>query len=165
MNPKSPALSPSLAELLKELTKQEKGEVTEEKSPGPPHPATVFDGKKRKILAVDDVQEVLNTILAILGDTYDVRVTKTADSAISLASINDFDLFLLDYGMPDMTGAELLSIFRSMPLHKHTPAIFLTANARQEVVQKVASLGVRYYIVKPVKPDYLLARINDVFTS
>jgi len=75
-----------------------------------------------------------------------------------------FDLVLLDLGLPDGDGAEILRRIRRAPEgrfpHPATPVLIMTA--RDEVASRIASLdmGADDYVVKPFDPDELAARMR-----
>ena len=119
-------------------------------------------GDQKRILAVDDIQEVLNNIASILGSTYDVRITKSVDTAFLLMKKVKFDLFLLDYGMPELSGIDFLKKVREDPEYKTTPVIFITANIDPDIIKRAAAFNIKGYIAKPFKPETLLNKIAEV---
>jgi DNA-binding response OmpR family regulator len=77
----------------------------------------------------------------------------------SLAS-ESFDLFLLDWELPDTRGVEVMKELRSRA--PRAPVIFTTARQRDEDVVRVLQAGADDYIPKPVRRGELLARIDAV---
>ncbi|GMO40418.1 MAG: hypothetical protein Ta2B_20270 [Termitinemataceae bacterium] len=150
-------LGPSLNTLLDELTKHE--------NPRNNSGGEVISCAKKKILAVDDIQEVLNSLSRILGTDYDIRVARKVDSAILLMQNYHFDLFILDYGMPEISGIEFLSLIRNFPEYQKTPVMFLSANTEERIVKRAVALGVKDYITKPINPEFLKIRIKDILTQ
>jgi putative two-component system response regulator len=123
---------------------------------------------KKIILAVDDMPENLTTIRTILQDKYEVRLAKTPSMGMSLLDTVPVDLILLDIEMPHMTGLQFLQQLRinqqiSNPDHKPVPVIFVTAHASADIITKAISLGGKDYIVKPIKPEVLLKKVEAVF--
>jgi putative two-component system response regulator len=123
---------------------------------------------KKIILAVDDMPENLTNIRSILQDKYDVRLAKTPSMGLSLLNIVPVDLILLDIEMPHMTGLQFLQQLRinqqvSHPDRKPIPVIFVTAHASTDIITRAVTLGGKDYIVKPVKPEVLLKKIEAVF--
>jgi len=69
-----------------------------------------------------------------------------------------FDVLVLDWRMPDMTGLEVLDWLRQ--LENHTPVLFVTSrDAEQDIVQALAH-GADDYLVKPPRAGELLARLQ-----
>lgn len=70
-----------------------------------------------------------------------------------------FDLFLLDWELPDMTGIELLVWIRQHIHHKAT-VVFLTNKGEDEELLEAFKLGADDYLTKPFNPAILLARVK-----
>ena len=91
-----------------------------------------------KVLLVDDDEFYLRTLVKVLGrDTrfsYDATLTTCGEDALDSASKGRFDLVLIDYNLPDMTGTECLSSMRShQPASvEHPPAIICTAAGSED---------------------------------
>ncbi|MCL2197604.1 MAG: response regulator [Defluviitaleaceae bacterium] len=121
--------------------------------------------EKPIILAVDDNPGTLRAINYLLNDKYTIRTLTRPEKAISLLSVIQPDLFLLDYNMPEVTGFDLLPQIRSHPDHAHTPIIFLTAEGTVDNLSVAIHLGARDFIVKPIIEDVLRQKITDVLQS
>lgn len=72
-----------------------------------------------------------------------------------------FDIFLLDWELPDITGADVLQWIRQN-VRDATPVIFTTARDREEDIAAMLKAGADDYIVKPLRKMELLARIHAV---
>src|SRR4051812_21335911 len=114
--------------------------------------------KVPKILIVDDephIRALLRTTLARAG----YRVVEAADARAALAAraIDRPDLVLLDLGLPDRDGLELIEALRG----DGGPTLVIVS-AREESEQKVAALdlGADDYVTKPFDSEELLARIR-----
>ena len=124
--------------------------------------ATTADAGKaanKKILAVDDVPDVLNTIKSVLKSDYAVYGVTNHMSALKFLTSNSADLILLDIEMPDMNGFALLGIIRKIKVYETTPVIFLTGNVSVENIRKAHSAGANDFIKKPVESKVLLEKI------
>lgn len=114
--------------------------------------------KAQKILIVDDdlhIRVLLRTTLARAG--YAVVEADSGRAALSAGTIDRPDLVLLDLGLADRDGLELIG-----PLRALGPCPILVVSAREDVEQKVAALdlGAADYVTKPFDTDELLARIR-----
>ena len=79
------------------------------------------------ILVVDDEALACRTITYALKKAQLQSISvEDPNAAFKLLSEKQFDLVLLDVDMPDMTGYELCTKLRSMPMHKKTPVVFVT---------------------------------------
>jgi two-component system KDP operon response regulator KdpE len=112
-----------------------------------------------RILAVDDEPAILRLLGAILARGGHETVT-APDGAAALAALErgNLDAVILDLGLPDRDGMELVSAIRA---RWAVPIIVVTA--RSEVSEKIAALdlGADDYVTKPFDGDELLARLRS----
>ncbi|MDR0382709.1 MAG: response regulator [Spirochaetaceae bacterium] len=120
--------------------------------------------RKKIIMAVDDMPEVLRSINAILKDKYDVRLSTDAASAQAALKNIKVDLILLDFEMPGISGMTFLENLQKNPDCKDIPVVFITANHDTELVKKAIKKGAKGYIAKPFPPESLLESV-DFFCS
>jgi len=109
------------------------------------------------ILIVDDDAAIRRLVRGALERAgYGVAEAATASSALTEARHERCELVLLDLGLPDRDGLELVPLLRAM----HRSVIVLTA--RDMTVEKVAALdlGADDYVVKPFDTEELLARVR-----
>ncbi len=113
------------------------------------------------ILAIDDTPDNLSLVSAVLRDTYRVKAANNGEKGLSIALSDDPpDLILLDVMMPDLDGHEVCRRLKADPRSRDIPVIFLTAQADVENEQLGLSLGAVDYIVKPLNPPILMARVK-----
>ncbi|MDR6631990.1 two-component system KDP operon response regulator KdpE [Phyllobacterium sp. 1468] len=113
---------------------------------------------QRRILVVDDepqIQRFLNPALTASG--YEVILAATGAEAERLAATSAPDLIILDLGLPDKDGKEVIETVRAF---SEVPIIVLSARDRE--AEKIASLdlGANDYVEKPFGIGELLARIR-----
>lgn len=89
-------------------------------------------------------------------------IAKTGKEGIKLILEQLPDLVLLDIGLPDMDGYEILEQMHSHPQAKKIPAIALTAKAMIDDVERGEKSGFDDYMVKPVRTDELLKSIEQI---
>lgn len=116
--------------------------------------------KKPLILAVDDTPENLDVVKGILSDDYTLRAAINGKMALKIAEAQLPDLILLDVMMPEMDGYEVCMRLKENPKTKDIPVIFLTAKGQTEDEAKGLALGASDYIMKPVSPPILVARVK-----
>ncbi len=113
------------------------------------------------ILVLEDNELLLETLEEFLTDEgYSVKLAKTGKEAIEFTYKEQFNLFLLDVKVPDISGFEFLKSMRDIGCE--TPAIFLTSLRDKESLAQGFSLGGDDYIKKPFDLDELLYRIKAV---
>ncbi len=117
---------------------------------------------KLKILAVDDNSDILDLLVAILEDNYQVILAHNGKEAIEKAKKESPDLLILDYNLPDIQGPDICKALRKDPFFLHTPILMLTGKG--EIEDKVEGLeaGVDDYMLKPFDPQELIARIKMI---
>lgn len=115
---------------------------------------------KPNILIVEDdenIRETLNTILQQKG--YNTDTAKNGHEAMQKSKAKFFNLALLDIKLPDIEGTKLLTT-----MHRDTPKtmkIMITGYPSLENAVAALNLGADAYIIKPVKPEKLLALIKE----
>lgn len=122
-------------------------------------------GERDTILVVDDTPDNLTLMAALLKDTYKVKVANNGERGLRIATATPHpDLILLDIMMPDMDGYEVCRQLKANPETADIPIIFLTAKAEMEDEQLGLELGAVDYIIKPISPPIVLARVKTHLT-
>jgi two-component system KDP operon response regulator KdpE len=114
--------------------------------------------KPPKVLVVDDETQIRVLIKATLVRAgYAVAEAENAREAVNAKAIDKPDLILLDLGLPDRDGLELIGQLRGEPR-----SALIVVSARDQTEQKVAALdlGADDYITKPFDTEELLARVR-----
>ncbi|MDO9042543.1 MAG: sigma-54 dependent transcriptional regulator [Desulfocapsaceae bacterium] len=118
--------------------------------------------ERATILVVDDTPENLTLMNSLLKDDYKVKVANNGEKALKIAaSDSPPNLILLDIMMPGMDGYEVCRQLKSAPQTMNIPVIFLTARSDMEDEQKGLELGAVDYIIKPISPPIVMARIKN----
>jgi two-component system KDP operon response regulator KdpE len=115
--------------------------------------------KPRLILVVDDETQIRVLLRATLVRAgYGVVEAATARAALASLDIDKPEVVLLDLGLPDRDGLELLP-----PIRAKTQVPVIVISARGETEQKVAALdlGANDYVTKPFDTEELLARVRS----
>lgn len=116
---------------------------------------------KATILLIEDEETILNFMTAVLDRKgYRCVTAKTAQSGLSILTSYGPDLVLLDLGLPDLDGLEVL---RSVRQWSDIPVIVVSARGQEEEKVKALDLGADDYITKPFGTEELLARIRTAF--
>jgi signal transduction histidine kinase len=115
--------------------------------------------KKAVILIVDDdlhVRQVLADILELKG--YETLAAKDGAEALALLQGSDVDLALIDLGLPDISGLDVLSQIKVD--YPSIAAIILTGNATLESAMEATNRGAFSYLQKPYQIDQLMLQIK-----
>ena len=116
---------------------------------------------KRTLLVIDDIADNLMLMNEILRDNYKVKGANSGERGLRIAfSDTPPDLILLDVMMPDMDGFEVCRRLKAMPQTEHIPIIFVTAKSDTVDEEKGLALGAVDYIVKPISPPIVKARVK-----
>jgi len=111
-----------------------------------------------KVLVIDDEPQIRTLLKATLTRAgYAVVEAANGREALNAKSIDKPDLVLLDLGLPDRDGLELVTLLRGEPR-----SALIVISARDQTEQKVAALdlGADDYVTKPFDTEELLARVR-----
>lgn len=111
-----------------------------------------------RILVIDDEKDVAESIKDSLGDTYIVDLAHSGNDALYQACINNYDLLILDYILPDIDGVEVCAELRKAAIK--TPILFLTGKYTIRDKVKALDSGADDYLVKPFSSKELRARVR-----
>lgn len=117
---------------------------------------------KKKILCVEDHRDMCELVTRILAE-YEVCAAHSKVAALKLAMEQQFDLYLLDYYLPDGTGLDLCLLLRTFD--KHTPIFFITAD-RSVGEMQVTTAGAHGLLKKGAEfADLLQATVAQTFLA
>ena len=114
-----------------------------------------------RILVVDDEPQILRALsITLRARDYDVDTASCGRRALAAAADHPPDLIVLDLGLPDLDGVEVIRGLRGW-----TPAPIIVLSGRSSSADKVAALaaGADDYVTKPFGMDELLARVRAAF--
>jgi twitching motility two-component system response regulator PilH len=115
----------------------------------------------KKILLVDDSRTELHFLSELLRrQGYAVRTAESGDEALKRLAEDRPDLVLMDVVMPGKNGFQLTRTITRDPRYADLPVILCTS--KNQETDRVWGLrqGARDYVVKPVQPDELIAKIR-----
>lgn len=114
--------------------------------------------KQKRILLVDDEQELLDMVVSILNDDgfKNIKTAKTVSEAIVVSEAYQPEFAILDVMLPDGNGFDLMDRLKNSADY---PVLFLTARGENDDKFRGFGLGADDYIVKPFLPKELLFRV------
>ena len=116
----------------------------------------------KKVLIVDD-EDVLRMLLTdtLEYEGFIVEEAEDGQKALEKIQSNQYDVIILDYMMPRMTGLELLEHLK--PLELAIPVIMLTAKAQKSDKEAALAKGASYFVPKPFSPNELAELVKSIF--
>jgi two-component sensor histidine kinase len=119
------------------------------------------DAKRADILIVDDLPEKhLTYRVALEALDQNIVAVTSGEEALQLLLEHEFAVILLDVNMPGMSGLETAALIRQRRRSRHTPIIFVTAFADDVQTVEGYALGAVDYILTPIIPEILRAKVN-----
>ncbi|HEX5958338.1 MAG TPA: response regulator [Hyphomicrobiaceae bacterium] len=117
--------------------------------------------ERADILIVDDLPEKHLAYQVVLEDLgQNIVAVSSGEEALKLLLDRDFAVILLDVNMPGMSGLETAALIRGRRKSRHTPIIFVTAFADDVQTVEGYALGAVDYILAPVVPEILRAKVR-----
>lgn len=124
--------------------------------------SSLDSGGRPRILIVDDSTIIHKSIKSYLDNEYNVSSAISGAAALRFLNVQEANLILLDYEMPDMSGPEVLKVLRENPMTADIPVIFLTGINDASKIQKALALRPDGYLLKPVEKDTLLTKVKEL---
>ena len=113
---------------------------------------------REKILVVEDEKSISHFISTILNNNgYEALKARSGSEALSMISSHCPDLIILDLGLPDMDGLDILRQIRSW---SSLPVVVVSARSHERDKVTALDLGADDYLTKPFGTDELLARVR-----
>lgn len=117
--------------------------------------------KQKRILLVDDEQELLDMVVSILneGGFQNIKTAKTVGEAMAVSETYQPEFAILDVMLPDGNGFDLMERLKRAADY---PVLFLTARGEDDDKFRGFGLGADDYMVKPFLPKELLFRVSAI---
>jgi putative two-component system response regulator len=112
------------------------------------------------IMVVDDADENLMILEAILTEFYTLKLFNDAKVALDYAFANPPDLIMLDVMMPDIDGFECCRRLKENQKLSDIPVIFITSKNEDEYEELGFSVGASDFIHKPINAPIVVARVK-----
>lgn len=115
------------------------------------------------IMTVDDSASVRQMVSFTLRDAgYEVVEAVDGQDALAKVSSQALNMVITDLNMPNLDGIGLIRALRALPSCKFIPIVMLTTESQAEKKQEGKSAGATGWIVKPFKPEQLIAVVKKV---
>ncbi|MBU0935458.1 MAG: diguanylate cyclase [Spirochaetes bacterium] len=122
----------------------------------------MFDTLKQTILIVDDSQDNVRILAKLFANEFNVKIALNGQEAIRIAETEPQpDIILLDVMMPELDGYQICRYLKEGALTREIPIVFITAMDQEQDEEYGLELGAIDYILKPIKPAIVRARIRN----
>lgn len=119
-----------------------------------------------RILVIDDDPYIGMLVSTLLAEpAREVSIAATGANGLARLTEAAPDLVLLDVGLPDVSGFEILRILRSAPGWSSTRILMLTGSHDVDDIIRAKQGGAAGYICKPVQPDALADMVMDMLAN
>lgn len=118
----------------------------------------------KTIIVIDDSETIRDQVKLVL-DEAGYQVIEAEDGAEGAAVIRNNPgavLAICDVNMPRMSGIDMLEHLKSLGLPNIPPVLMLTTEGRPDLIDRARSAGAKGWIVKPFKPNMLLATVKKI---
>jgi two-component system, chemotaxis family, chemotaxis protein CheY len=118
----------------------------------------------KMIMTVDDSASVRQMVAFTLRNDGGYEVVEASDGQNALEKLQGttVQMVITDLNMPNLDGIGLIRALRATPAYRFVPIIMLTTESQAEKKQEGKSAGATGWIVKPFKPEQLLAVVKKV---
>jgi two-component system, OmpR family, response regulator len=119
-----------------------------------------------KVLAVDD-SHVIRRLVEVSLQQLNLEVRTVASGRDACASLEalDIDLMILDVGLPDMSGFDVLAHVTGEPALDGLPVVMLTGYSEADDRARADRAGVDRYLVKPFRPADLRSAVLEILNG
>jgi two-component system, chemotaxis family, chemotaxis protein CheY len=115
----------------------------------------------KRILSADDSASIRQLVVFTLEkEGYEVVSAVDGQDALNQAKATTVDMVITDLNMPNMDGIELIQALRAEPAFKFTPIVMLTTESAMNKKDAGKQAGATGWIVKPFKPEQLIAVVK-----
>jgi two-component system chemotaxis response regulator CheY len=120
----------------------------------------------KTIMVVDDSLSIRQVVgIALKQAGYDVIEGVDGKDALAKLTGQKVNLIISDVNMPNMDGITFVRELKTRPAYKFTPVLMLTTESQEDKKEQGKAAGARAWLVKPFKPDVLLAAVQKLTLS
>jgi len=117
----------------------------------------------KTIMIVDDSASIRQVVgIALRGAGYDVLEGSDGKDALARLTGQKVHLIISDVNMPNMDGISFVKAVKQLPNYKFTPVIMLTTESQEAKKAEGQAAGAKAWVVKPFKPEQMLAAVEKL---
>jgi excisionase family DNA binding protein len=127
-------------------------------------PTDILEGGKRRILIVDDDEQIIELFQDVLGrdERFAVKAARTGYDAGVMTEQFKPDLMILDYMLPDINGNIVCKTVRANPNQSAMKIIIVSGVVNQSEVEDLLDAGADEFVKKPFNLDQLMKMVNEL---
>jgi two-component system chemotaxis response regulator CheY len=120
----------------------------------------------KTIMVVDDSLSIRQVVgIALKQAGYDVIEGVDGKDALAKLTGQKVNLIISDVNMPNMDGITFVRELKTRPAYKFTPVLMLTTESQEDKKEQGKAAGAKAWMVKPFKPEALLAAVQKLTLS
>jgi signal transduction histidine kinase len=125
-----------------------------------------MSARSNRIVIIDD-DPIFRTLAGakIADDSTEILTADDGASALAMAKCEKLDLAVIDLGLPDIDGFDLIAQLRDMPQTRHLPLIVVTGREDSGAIDKAFELGATSFLTKPINWKLFAYQIAYVLRS
>ncbi|WP_096155506.1 response regulator transcription factor [Bacillus sp. FJAT-45066] len=119
-----------------------------------------------KILLAEDEEVLRMLVVDTLEDEgHDIVETSDGEEALKHIEEEAFDLIILDYMMPMLTGLEVIEKVMHIPERKNSKILMLSAKSQKNDQERVLQAGATHFMSKPFSPMELAQKVEEIISE
>ena len=117
----------------------------------------------KTILIVDDSISIRQVVgMTLKANGFDVIEAVDGVDDLKKLTGQKVHLIISDVNMPNMDGITLLKEIKQLPAYRFTPVVMLTTEGADEKKEQGRAAGAKAWIIKPFRPEQMLAAVNKL---
>jgi DNA-binding response OmpR family regulator len=119
--------------------------------------------KKYKLIVIDDSHDILELLkYNLLTEGYEVKAFFSAVDALKYVTIENTDMVITDWMLPEMDGLDLCRNLKHNPSTQDIPIVMLTCKSDEIDVVTALEVGAEEFIIKPVRIREMMTRVKKI---
>jgi DNA-binding response OmpR family regulator len=119
--------------------------------------------KKYKLIVIDDSHDILELLkYNLLTEGYEVKAFFSAVDALKYVTIENTDMVITDWMLPEMDGLDLCRNLKHNPSTQDIPVVMLTCKSDEIDVVTALEVGAEEFIIKPVRIREMMTRVKKI---
>jgi DNA-binding response OmpR family regulator len=119
--------------------------------------------KKYKLIVIDDSHDILELLkYNFLTEGYEVKAFFSAVDALKYVTIENTDMVITDWMLPEMDGLDLCRNLKHNPSTQDIPVVMLTCKSDEIDVVTALEVGAEEFIIKPVRMREMMTRVKKI---